>query len=326
MNRPKFAFLAPVIALLAMTAAACTGGERPTASQADPGAVPAQVPGTASGSQEIASMADASTISSPAPVELAAPAQPRPKVITLDPGHGGPEIGAVSAGPGGYLAEKDSNLDMAYRLRTLLEADGYHVVLTRETDARATGESGGSTAFPVTRFDLQRRIDIANEAESDLFVSLHSNGSGSASESGIEVWYDPNHPWGTDNLRLAQLLQRYTVQSLRAYGYRVLDRGVKDDTHWRVRNGRSFPIFVLGPPRTDTRDDVIRRGAKPEDLGFGPGVESVTSRALQMPAALIENLFLTNATDAAVLRDPGARDAIARGMRDAINAYFGHLD
>lgn len=257
----------------------------------------------------------------------AAAAQPRtrPKVIALDPGHGGPEVGAVHPGSRGRppLTEKDSNLDMAFRLRSLLEAAGYQVVLTRETDRRATGESTGPTAFPATRLDLQRRIDIANEAGADLFISLHSNGSPNPAESGVEVWYDPNRPFGAENVRLAGLVQRHILESLAAYGYRARDRGIKDDTTFRFFNGRYIPLFVLGPPRETTRTEVIRRGARPEDVGFPPDADVMMTRATQMPGVLVEMLFLTNDADAEVLRDPAGRDAIARGIRDAINAFFG---
>jgi N-acetylmuramoyl-L-alanine amidase len=251
------------------------------------------------------------------------PPQPRPKIITLDPGHGGSEIGAVSVIRGNSLAEKDSNLDMAYRLRLLLIDAGYQVVLTRQGDVRATGESGGSTQFPITRFDLQRRIDIANEAGSDLFLSIHSNGSGTASESGVEVWWEPNRPWGAENQRFAQLVQRRVVDGLTAWGYRPVDRGIKDNSTWRFARGRYVGIFVIAPPRDENREEVIRRGATPEEIGFAPGSDKHTTNALNMPSALVENLFLSHDTDATVLRDPGARDAIARAMLAAIDDYFG---
>jgi hypothetical protein len=89
-----------------------------------------------------------------------------------------------------------------------------------------------------------------------------------------------------------------------------------------VRN-RWFGITVLAPPRTYDRADVLHRGGTPEELGFEPGAETITGRALNMPGALVENLFMTNVSDATVLQDPGGRDAIARGMLAAIEDYFG---
>lgn len=253
--------------------------------------------------------------------------QPRPKLIALDPGHGGPEVGAVHRSPQGTLAEKDSNLDMAFRLRALLIESGYQVILTRETDARAAGDlTGPTTAFPAARLDLQHRIDMVNEAGADLFISLHSNGSPNAGESGLEVWYDPNRPFGADNVRLATLVQRRVLAALAAYGYWARDRGIKDDTTFRFFNGRYLPLFVLGPPRETRREEILRRGGDPELLGFSPGVDVIMSRATEMPGVLVEMLFLTNDADAAVLRDPAGRDAIARGIRDAIEAYFAATD
>jgi N-acetylmuramoyl-L-alanine amidase len=304
----------------ALVLVGCAGSAAPASPTAD--IVPA-----VSRISEVAgeSLADQTALPvSPATAQQAAPEspQPRPRVIVLDPGHGGPEIGPVSVQRGHYLSEKDSNLDFAHRLRSLLVDAGFEVILTRDGDVRSTGEATGPTQFPYTRFDLQRRIDIANEARADLFLSLHSNGSPSAGESGVEVWWEPNRPWGADNKRFAQSLQRHVVDNLAAWGYRARDRGIKDNSVWRFTRGRYIGIYVIAPPREENREDVIRRGGVPEDVGFAPGAERNSTRALNMPSALIENLFITNETDAAILRDNGARDAITRGMRDAIVEYF----
>jgi len=104
------------------------------------------------------------------------PAAGRPRVVALDPGHGGAEIGAA----GGGLLEKDVNLRIALKLRDRLTADGLQVVLTRDSDRRARELPVGQApaGYSVTRVDLQGRIDIANEAGADVFLSIHNNGAG----------------------------------------------------------------------------------------------------------------------------------------------------
>jgi N-acetylmuramoyl-L-alanine amidase len=234
-------------------------------------------------------------------------ASPRPRLIVLDPGHGAEEIGAASAIAGmPNLSEKDSNLAFSWRLRALLESDGYRVVMTRESDSRGFGyvrpenPSPGPGGLTPARADLQARVDFANQSGADLFLSVHSNDSGSLDENGVEVWYCGDREVGDRNGIWAQIVLENVLDHLRGYGYRAPNRGTKEDRFFRVRNGRNFHIFVLGPPNPDSHHP----------------------RATMMPAALVENLFMRHARDQYVLRDPDAREAIAQGMRRAVHQYF----
>lgn len=241
-----------------------------------------------------------------APVSAALDA-PRQRTIILDPGHGADEIGAASAIPGmPNLAEKDSNLAFSWRLRELLEGDGFRVLMTRESDSRGFGfvrpenPAPGPGGLTVGRADLQARIDYANSNGGDLFLSVHSNDSGSLDENGIEVWYCGDREDGAANSVWAQIVLENVLDHLRGYGYRATNRGTKEDRYFRVRNGRNFHIFVLGPPNPDAHHP----------------------RSTMMPAALVENLFMRHARDQYVLRDPAAREAITQGMRRAVHQFF----
>jgi N-acetylmuramoyl-L-alanine amidase len=105
------------------------------------------------------------------------------KLIGIDPGHGGRWSGAH--GPTGYL-EKDANLDIALRLKAMLEQAGAAVFMTRETDL-GYGEEGDGTAG-----DLDPRRVMTKQAAVDLFVSVHNNhvgdGDGRAA-AGTETYY-----------------------------------------------------------------------------------------------------------------------------------------
>jgi N-acetylmuramoyl-L-alanine amidase len=219
----------------------------------------------------------------------------RAPVIVLDPGHGGPEVGAVT--PEGDLGEKTVNLRIALRLADLLRADGYHVVLTRDTDRSVDPRYTGS-GYPGVRNDLQARVDIANAAGADLFISIHNNG-GPASESGTEIWYSHLRPFGERNHTLAEAVYTGILTRLRAIGYSAYGRGVKDDTSFRIFRGQTYNIYVLGP-------------------GEGPRSHTPTA----MPGILGESLFMSNPSDSAVLRRSDGIDAIARGYRDGVRAYF----
>ncbi|MBI4321220.1 MAG: N-acetylmuramoyl-L-alanine amidase [Chloroflexi bacterium] len=272
---------APVDQPEGVAATAETGPQGPEQAQADENPRPAP-----------AASAAAPLTPAPTPPE---PARPRTRVIALDPGHGGPEPGASAPG----LAEKDINLKIALRLTELLRAQGYEVVLTRDTDRATTTEyKGGGYPGGVAR-DLQARVDIANAASADLFISIHNNGSGDPGQSGTEVWYNNQRPFAERNLALARLVQENLLGELVAIGYRAVNRGIKNDSSFRIFQGRPYNIYVLGP-----------------GTGGRPHVPT------QMPGVLGESLFVSNAADAAMLRQERTLDAIAAGYRDAIIAYF----
>lgn len=113
------------------------------------------------------------------------------KIIVVDPGHGGSDPGAV------YLNvnEKDLNLDIALRLKQLLEESGARVLMTRESDIYV---------------NLYTRADIANQVGADLFVSIHNNASTNASTSGTMTLYYPS----PEKKVLAKILQKAVVETL----------------------------------------------------------------------------------------------------------------
>lgn len=91
------------------------------------------------------------------------------KIICIDPGHGGTDVGAVR----GNRYEKSDNLRMAKAVKALLEAQGVKVVLTRDNDANPS---------------LSGRCDIANNAKADYFLSIHRNSFGNQTATGAEIW------------------------------------------------------------------------------------------------------------------------------------------
>jgi N-acetylmuramoyl-L-alanine amidase len=232
----------------------------------------------------------------------------------LDPGPGGDEVGSAHNG----VVEKDSNLEMAFRVEKLLQAQGVDVVLTRRSNTRAAPQTPGLTA---TRSDLQARLDLANAAGGDVFVSLHSNGSDDPTQRGVEVWFDSERAFAKEGLWLAQLVQARVLAELRSYGHPALDRGLNDGRCFRMREGRCFTLFVIAGPRATSREEIIRRGGNPEALGFGDE-PTIYSRPANMPAVLAEMLFVTNPADAAVLRSDAGRQSIALGLAKAILEFL----
>lgn len=113
------------------------------------------------------------------------------KIIVIDPGHGGSDPGAVYAG----VYEKDLNLNIAMRLRKLLEESGATVLMTRESDIYVS---------------LYTRADIANQIGAHLFVSIHNNSSTNTSTSGTMTLYYPS----PEKKAFAQILHKAVVETL----------------------------------------------------------------------------------------------------------------
>ena len=104
-------------------------------------------------------------------------------LICLDAGHNNKEL---NCSPDRSFYEKDFNLDMVYRIKPLLEINGFETLLTRTGDAPVY--SGGYSAAR----SLQARCDISNGANADMFISVHANaaaGSGWHSAQGFDVFY-----------------------------------------------------------------------------------------------------------------------------------------
>jgi N-acetylmuramoyl-L-alanine amidase len=176
--------------------------------------------------------------------------------IVLDAGHGGWDLGTV--GRQG-LMEKDLVLDVTQRLGKLLEARlGSEVMFTRSDD---------------TYLPLEQRADIANQAQADLFVSVHANYSSSAAARGVETYYTnlfsaPGsrevekrgdgtsakltpvslsagglHEKIEESRRLAVSVQRALYATLAASSPDIRDRGIKDSA-FAVLTGTTMPAIL----------------------------------------------------------------------------------
>jgi N-acetylmuramoyl-L-alanine amidase len=113
-----------------------------------------------------------------------------PPTVVIDAGHGGYDRGGV---PGQRIAEKDKTLDVALRLRRILQADGYKVIMTRDQDVFVP---------------LGTRVTIANSHRNATFISIHFNCSTRLGANGIETYY-----YSSDSAGLAASIHRNVVAS-----------------------------------------------------------------------------------------------------------------
>jgi N-acetylmuramoyl-L-alanine amidase len=139
---------------------------------------------------------------------LTASAFGQSRTIVIDAGHGGFDRGGV---PGQRISEKDKCLDVAQRLKRILQAQGYRVIMTRDSDVFVP---------------LPTRVSIANSYRDASFVSIHFNCASRAGANGIETYY-----YRSDSAALAASIHRNVVASapsenrgIRRRGFYVLRR------------------------------------------------------------------------------------------------------
>ncbi len=102
------------------------------------------------------------------------------KIIVIDPGHGGSDTGAISAK---NLFEKDVTLPIALYLKPILEKRGAQVILTRDGDYDVYAPHADAVA------ELQARVDIAERASADVFVSIHIDSFVRPTVGGVTTYY-----------------------------------------------------------------------------------------------------------------------------------------
>jgi N-acetylmuramoyl-L-alanine amidase len=217
--------------------------------------------------------------------------------VTLDAGHGATEIGASHVySDGAVLQEKDLNLRVMLRVRDLLQQAGFQVTTTRTRDAPVNADKKDLTGDGRVTLsdDLQARIDVANGANSDVFVSVHFNGISDPNVKGTYVFFDPDRPYADRSQALAGIVDQALTKSLKDAGYTTVDHGPTKDTS--VLGGDHY--YLLSP------------------------TTQVVPRPSQMPAIIGEGLFLTNDDDANALRKDAIVEAIARGYAEGIKAYL----
>jgi N-acetylmuramoyl-L-alanine amidase len=196
----------------------------------------------------------------------------QPLRVFLDPGHGGADPGATA---GGYR-ESDLNLTVAKKVQSLLINRGYTVYMSRNND---------------TSVSLIDRPQMANDVDADIFVSIHTNstGSGATTAVGMEAYYyeyDPNYPSKINgemhnnperiskSVKLANLIHENMVEYTGA-----ADRGT---------DGETFA--------------VIREAA--------------------MPATLLEMGFINNSSERQQLVKDSYQNILAKAIADGIDEYF----
>ena len=192
------------------------------------------------------------------------------KVVYLDAGHGGYDPGASYFG----ISEKSLTLAIQSRVKAKLESEGYQVVTTRTSD---------------TYVDLTDRSRAANASESDIFVSIHINASGSSDVQGIETYY---------------------YQPFAEYPSRI------------------NAAYHANPTRlsmSDTLANAIQSSLINATGAQNQGVKRRTFAVLRettAPAVLLELGFLSNPQEAARLTTSAYQETLANAIVAGIKRYY----
>lgn len=120
------------------------------------------------------------------------------RTVLVDVGHGGADPGMIGVGG---LEEKGINLQIAVKLKAILEEKGYTVVMTRQEDKGLYDEDSRNQKAQ----DLQRRIAIIKECRPVLCVSIHQNSYQDSEVYGPQVFYYEDSAQGKE---LAELIQK----------------------------------------------------------------------------------------------------------------------
>lgn len=118
--------------------------------------------------------------------------------IVLDAGHGLPDGGAEN---NTGLTEEKINLDIVLKLQKLLEASNCTIILTR-SDENGIYSTDAKTLREKKVSDLKNRVNIANNLEADIFVSIHLNKIAQSKYLGWQTFYKKNSEEGK-NLSLS---------------------------------------------------------------------------------------------------------------------------
>ena len=112
-----------------------------------------------------------------------------PKCIVLDAGHGGSDPGKVGCGD---ILEKDINLAIVYKLKTLFENKGFKVVLTRTDDKPLAAKNSQNMKVE----DMRNRVALITETMPVMTISIHQNSFPDSASSGPQVFLSDQSPEG----------------------------------------------------------------------------------------------------------------------------------
>jgi len=234
------------------------------------------------------------------PSERRSPGPKGKGLIVVDAGHGGKDPGAQGNG----LREKELNLKVALNLAERLKKKGFTVRLTRGNDVY---------------LKLKERTDLANTADADLFISVHTNALPKGRHArGVEI-YIMALPTDKDAMELALFENRELAEDASA-------------SHAAADKRTQLLLKILGDMQQNAKishsmefAEVLFSSGKKQGLNMRRIAQApfFVLRGAGMPAVLVEMGYITEGSDAKLLASQGFQDrmaeALAQGAADYLN-------
>ena len=201
--------------------------------------------------------------------------------VVVDAGHGGFDRGGI---PGQRIAEKTMTLDVAQRLKGALAANGYRVVMTRDSDVSVP---------------LSTRIAIANSYRNAIFVCIHFNSAKRVGADGIETYF-----FSRESLPLASAVHYFV-----AGGAPSPNRGVRRRGYYVLRKAKVPAVlvecgFLTNPTEAAYAENGSYRQKLAEEIAAGiRGRSSVASSSSATQVATDDSIPLQSYTDQTHVRD-----------------------
>jgi N-acetylmuramoyl-L-alanine amidase len=247
----------------------------------------AQSPGAGSGNEANRPAASATPMETG---QQRTPLYPAKLRVVLDAGHGGWDLGTV--GRKGLL-EKDLVLDIVQRLGHLVETRlGAEVIYTRKDDSYLA---------------LEKRAEIANRAQANLFVSVHANYSDYPSARGVETYY--SNTYSSVKARTEEA-DETAAAGLKTIDWTNVDIREKVHESRRVAASVQRSLYAMLAAKTP---GLRNRGVKEAHY--------VVLTGTSMPAILAEVSFVSSPTDENNLQSSTYRQQIAEALYSGIARY-----
>lgn len=226
----------------------------------------------------------------------------KPFTVVIDAGHGGVDPGAL----GKKSQEKNINFKVSNRLGQLIK-EAYpevKIIYTRTTDVK---------------IPLARRADIANKANANLFISIHSNASKNRNANGCQTF---TLGAGSDAEAKAAAMYENEV---------ILSEENFEETYkgFDPRSSESYIIFELMRSHDMEQSvklaEMVQRGMVKSSVLNDRGVSSAGFLVLHrtvMPSILVELGFISNSKDESVIASKEGQEKLARGIFNGFAEYY----
>ena len=220
-------------------------------------------------------------------------------IVVIDPGHGGKDPGAI--GVNGTF-EKDINLLFAKIIKSVLSSNNVKVKLTRIDDRYLY---------------LRERINFAEKAKADLFISIHADASKNRNASGFSIFSLSNKASDNEARELAQRENKSDFiggLKIRHSDPLIKDNLIKIFQRQTMNESSKIANIVI---RNIKKLSIKNRGHR--NAGF------VVLKSLTTPSILVELGFITNKKEEKLLNNKRYLTKISKIISLSIFNYFNQM-